>query len=151
MPKDFAKRFDVQQRFQRGKPIDPFALALNESEHSQQVALFAYAAIQGQTVPAWRNLFAIPNGGARDKVTAARMKAEGVKRGVPDVLLAVPCGPWHGLFIELKRETGGRVSEEQMDWHGRLHMQGYCVQTCKGFVQAKETIENYLALSLNHS
>ena len=40
----------------------------------------------------------------------------GVKSGVPDLMLPIPKGGYHGLFIELKKEVGGITSKEQIDW-----------------------------------
>lgn len=44
----------------------------------------------------------IPNGGARSKATAGRLKAEGVKAGIPDICLPVPKNGYGALYIELK-------------------------------------------------
>lgn len=57
-------------------------------------------------------LFAIPNGGARDEITASRLKQEGVTPGVYDYMLAIPRGRYHGMFLELKA-TDGRISSAQ--------------------------------------
>lgn len=46
--------------------------------------------------------FHVPNGGARSPRQAAVLKKAGVRRGIPDLVLAYPAGPYHGLFIELK-------------------------------------------------
>ena len=51
-------------------------------------------------------LFAIPNGGRRDKTTGAKLKAEGVKSGVADLELAKPSRQYHALFIEMKTPKG---------------------------------------------
>ena len=51
-------------------------------------------------------LFAVPNGGRRDAVTGARLKAEGVVAGVADLLLFVPTKQHHALCIEMKTATG---------------------------------------------
>ena len=79
-------------------------------------------------------------------VTGAQMKAEGVKKGFPDIELSVPCGRFHGLFIELKRREGGRVSPEQSEWLNRLSEKGYRAVVCYGWHDAKTVIEQYLAL-----
>ena len=50
---------------------------------------------------AWPLLFAIPDGGRRDAVTGAHLKAEGVRAGGPDMFLAVPRQNAPGLFPEL--------------------------------------------------
>jgi hypothetical protein len=86
-----------------------------ESEHSQQVALFAFMAaerVNGRLSESeW--MFAIPNGGSRggDKrsamIAGAALKAEGVKAGVADCFLPVARYELHGLFIEMKDAKGG--------------------------------------------
>ena len=111
-------------------------------EHSEQVSLFRWWSLQYRDHPAL--LFAIPNGGARNAVTGARMKAEGVMAGVPDILLAASRQGFHGLWIELKRQKGGKVSEVQEGVIARLRRAGYRVEVCKGWTAAREAIENYL-------
>ena len=73
-------------------------------EHKIQVALCQWLAAV-HTVE-YALTFAVPNGGHRHVAVAAKLKAEGVKRGVPDLFMAVPRGDKHGLFIELKTEKG---------------------------------------------
>lgn len=89
-------------------------------------------------------MYHIPNGGKRGRAEAIRFKAEGVKAGVPDICLPVARGAWHGLYIELKRREGGRVSTEQAEWIEVLIRQGYQAAVCRGWEEAKETIMNYL-------
>ena len=55
------------------------------SEHVEQVRLFAWAKYACSTLPKLSLLYAIPNGGARHKAVAAKLRAEGVKPGVPDI------------------------------------------------------------------
>jgi hypothetical protein len=112
-------------------------------EHEHQVALVAWARIAQLSRPELGLLFAIPNGGGRDKRTAGRLKAEGVRAGVPDLCLAVARGAWHGLFVEMKSATG-TLSAEQLWWAEQLAGQGYAVITCRGFDEAKAAIERYL-------
>jgi hypothetical protein len=90
-----------------------------------------------QTWPGVR-IFAVPNGGARSKATAGRLKAEGVASGVPD--LFVPA--WR-LWIEMKRVKGGRLSAEQKDWIDYLQNVGYCVIVGKGADDAKAKISTF--------
>lgn len=74
---------------------------------------------------------AIPNGGTRDKITAGRLKAEGVKAGMPDVFLPIPKKFFHGLYIEFKTKTN-KPSEDQRIVMLMLEKQGYkvvCVNT----------------------
>ena len=89
-------------------------------------------------------LFAIPNGGQRNIVTAAQLKAEGVRAGIPDLFLAVPRHEAHGLFVEMKKAKGGRVSEKQSAVMEMLAEQGYTWAVCHGWTEAKRAIESYL-------
>ena len=90
-------------------------------------------------------VFAIPNGGKRGKMEAMRLRLEGVCPGVPDLMLPTPRGPYHGLFVEMKRTKGGSVSKEQKDWIAYLQAQGYQAIVCRGFEEAKREIECYLS------
>lgn len=63
-----------------------------------------------QTFPEHR-IFAIPNGGQRSRITGAKLKAEGVSSGVPDLYC-----PSLKLWVEMKREKGGSLSQKQKDW-----------------------------------
>lgn len=62
-------------------------------------------------------LFAVPNGGARDAVTGARLKAEGVVAGIADLILLTPSadGSAHSLCLELKTASG-RQSDSQREF-----------------------------------
>ena len=80
--------------------------------------------------------FAIPNGGKRPKKTAATLKAEGVSSGVPDL-----CFPGINLFIEMKRQKGGRVEPNQKIWISDLRNAGWQVEICKGLEEAKRAFE----------
>ena len=91
-----------------------------------------------------RLLLAFPLQGARSPRNGARMKAEGMRRGTPDLLLAVARSGMHGLFIELKTETG-RVSPFQESLLISLQNQHYSAVLVRGFDQATTVIELYLA------
>ena len=79
--------------------------------------------------------FAIPNGGGRSKRTAGRLKAEGVKPGVPDVALSMPSLTFHGLFIEMKSLTG-QPSREQREFIAQSIQLGYCAAVARGAGEA---------------
>lgn len=112
-------------------------------EHDEQVLLFNWAALNEERIPELKNLFAIPNGGLRNKVVAVRMKAEGIKAGVPDICLAFPSGGFFGLFIEMKAGKN-KTTPTQNEWIIRLQQANYCVVVCYGFEEAKREILDYL-------
>ena len=125
-----------------GPPKLPAPTVPTESE--EQRALFEWAELYAGQYPELALLFHVPNGGARYKATAGRMKAEGVKSGVPDICLPVARGKYHGLFVEMKRTGGGKASLAQEDWLDRLNQQGYAAMICHGWQEAAEVIRLYL-------
>lgn len=121
--------------------------SVNLSEHDEQVALMQWWALACKHFGITEQLlFAIPNGGARNAVTGAMLKSEGVRSGVPDLFLAVPCGRWCGLFIELKKRKGGVVSPAQKLMRGELDAQNYACFICKGWDEARDCITAYINL-----
>ncbi len=118
-------------------------MKLTKSEDDEQAALFQYASYQKEIE--WSLLFAIPNGGYRKIKTGIQLKRTGLKPGVPDILLPVGRGVYHGLFIEMKSEKG-TVRKNQKEWHDALRTQGYKVEVCRGCDQAIKEIQEYLKL-----
>lgn len=113
------------------------------SEHKEQVLLIRWWRLQYPRLS--KCLFAIPNGGHRNIVTAMKLKDEGVVSGVSDLFLMMPKGDWHGLFIEMKA-IKGRVSQEQTEFMQIATDNGYLAVVCFGFDDAKKVIETYLLL-----
>lgn len=95
----------------------------------------------------YRNLplFAVPNGGRRDAVTGAKMKAEGVVAGVADLILLVPSRSleYHSLCIEMKT-LKGRQSDSQKEWQKKAEASGNKYVVCRSFEQFKQIIKEYL-------
>jgi hypothetical protein len=115
------------------------------TEHEEQVALFEWASLRLSIYPELEMLFAIPNAGAgAQSGQAGKMKAEGVKAGVPDTFLAVPRNGYYGCFIEMKRIEGSTVEPEQEEWLSKLNAQGYFTAICKGCEQAQKVLMVYL-------
>jgi hypothetical protein len=113
------------------------------SEHAIQADLVARIAARAADHPALRLLYSVPNGGHRHAAVAGKMKAEGQRAGVPDLVLPVARGGWHGLFVEMKR-PGGKVSAYQRWWLDALAEQGYYTVVCYGADEAEQTILNYV-------
>lgn len=86
-------------------------------------------------------IFAIPNGGYRSKASVMKLKVAGVSSGVPDLFI-----PSLGLFIEMKRTKGGRVSPEQTDWITYLRNIGYRAEVCLGKDAAIEVVNKYIKM-----
>lgn len=109
------------------------------TEAQEQVAVVEYCE--------WRRIpcFHIPNGGHRDVRTAYQLKRQGVKAGVPDLCIPVPSKGYHGLYIEMKRADGGRLSREQEGWLRLLSENGYRAEACHGADEAIALIDAYVS------
>lgn len=133
------------------KAPSPEQIAAKGSEHAEQCALFAWAATSG--IPQLKWMHAIPNGGERNKIVAANMKAEGQKAGVLDILLPVTTtrqfGHFAGLYIEMKKngrqgEKNGGLSDAQVEFIHFVHSQGYHTAVCYSWQEAVKAIKGYL-------
>lgn len=115
------------------------------TESNEQQTLFEWARRMEGRWPELKMLYHIPNEGKRRQRTGARLKAEGLKSGVPDICLPVARGGHHGLYIELKRKRNSKVTKEQMDWIADLVAQGYVAAVCRGCDEAISLITDYLS------
>jgi hypothetical protein len=117
------------------------------SEHKEQVSFIhkakKYLRDKGreELIPL---LFAIPNGGARDRIAASAMKMEGVRAGVPDLFFAHPSGRYHGLFIEMKKRVGGSLSPDQKEMLKALEGQDYACHVALGYDEAVSGFVRYI-------
>ena len=113
------------------------------TEHEEQVALFQWAEANEGEHEELKLLFAVPNGGYRPMATAAQLKAEGVRAGVPDVCLPVARGRFHSLWIEMKRKPN-TTSDAQRAWLDALRRYGHCAVVCWSANEAINSIISYL-------
>lgn len=85
-------------------------------------------------------IYSIPNGGARHPAVAAKMKATGTVKGIPD--LHVPA--WL-LWIEMKRQNGGTVSPDQKEKMAYLQSIGHTCMVCAGNEIAQQMTRAFVA------
>ena len=133
-----ARRFRKAAKPVRGVVTDNSVLKV-PTEHQEQVAFIQWFR---RTYPDVR-IFAIPNGEARSQSAGARLKAEGVSAGVPDLFI-----PAWNTWIEMKRSDGGRISPKQKDWWDYLSGIDHQVFVCAGADSAKEVAQRVYKLTL---
>lgn len=129
---------------------------MTQDEHKLQCACVQWFNLQHRDLRGL--LFAVPNGGARSKAIAGKLKAEGIVPGVADLILLVPKkvkvlsafpdGAWwwhtvHGLCIEMKTAKG-RQSPEQKAWQAIVEAKGYQYAVCRSFDDFTRTVNEYL-------
>lgn len=121
----------------RAKPID--------REGQEQAALMREIELRYPEV--FELIYHVPNGGHRVKAVAAKLKAQGVKAGIPDLVLPMARGGYFGLYIEFKATVEpAPVSPSQKDCLRRLNAQGYLAIVCRGHFDAMEQLRAYLML-----
>ena len=103
-----------------------------DDESGHQEALFSWAAYRTEIMPELQYMYHVPNGGKRDKATAAVLKRQGVKAGVPDIMLPAARAGYHGLYIELKAGEN-TTTKKQKEWLEYLRQQGYYTAVCYGW------------------
>ena len=96
----------------------------------------------------------IPNGGQRTIMAGARLKAEGVVKGYPDIMVFNPrrliskvgvdlsALPFCGIAIELK-VWPNKPSPEQEELHALLESQGWRVAVCYGLGEVEGITREY--------
>lgn len=114
-------------------------------EEQEQTAFIQWCAMMESKYTGLELIYAVPNGGSRNKIEAHNLKLTGVKPGVPDLCLPVARKGKHGLYIEMKRQKGGVLSECQKKWLAKLAEQGYEIAVCHGLDEAIKVVEDYYA------
>lgn len=103
------------------------------SEHDEQKVVVMVLRMAGV-------LFcAIPNAAKRSPQSAARLKAEGMESGAPDILIFTPppkMPHFRGAALEMKRAVGGRVSPAQLEWGTNLTSAGWMYYVANGAERA---------------
>ena len=115
------------------------------SEHDEQVALFNLLGLYERNYPVLQWIFAIPNGGDRHPAVARKMKAEGVKAGVWDILVPVPVDEKCGLWIEMKFGDG-RLRESQKQFREDVG-EAFEWAVCYSSIEAAHVIGDYLGIT----
>lgn len=73
-----------------------------------------------------------PNGGKRNKFEAEKFRLMGTRSGFPDIFIVVAKRGYHGLFIEMKTDTGS-LTKNQKEVHELMKSEGYYVVVAKSF------------------
>lgn len=108
------------------------------TEYEEQVKFSVWLTLKGVKHSA------SANGGSRHLLEAIHLKKMGVSKGFPDIEIPLPTKRYHGLYIEMKRLKGGKVTPEQKEWINYLNDKGYFATVARGFDEAKAIFEQYL-------
>ncbi len=115
------------------------------TEHEEQVWFFQKVDKESLEIPELSLLYAIPNGGLRNKIVAMKLKMEGVTSGMPDTHFPIARLGYHSLYIEMKRlKPRGQISDVQLRRMRLLAYHGNLCFTCWGAEAAWTVLNNYI-------
>ena len=133
------------------KPAAPGAPRIDHEGNEQKaLVLWLYGEWQrgsevGQAYPV---TYHVPNGGQRNKKTAADLKRQGVKAGVSDLVVMEARGGLFGLYLELKATPPrhAAIAPSQRDWLALAAERGYGAVLARGLEEARAVLREYMAL-----
>ena len=88
--------------------------------------------------------FHCPNGGSRNIAEAAKLKAMGVKPGIPDILVLEKRHFYSGLAIELKVGKN-KCTDHQEEMQRHFFARNWRVIVCYSLDHAIQEIDNYFS------
>lgn len=107
-----------------------------KNEHELQKQVVRWCAFKG-----YSRFFAVPNAARRNFRTAGRMRAEGMRAGVPDLVFYGPRGSV--LWVEMKNGNKGELSAAQAEMHADLYHCGHTVIVARTFQEATDAITKF--------
>lgn len=115
-------------------------------EKFEQIEFVDFCKSRNITVISTQNGFKMPKTAFNFAAYSRSLKRMGLAPGFPDLIVLArnKSGTHEVLFIEMKRQKGGRVSPEQKEWIQKLDNDGYCVGIAKGFESAVQILSMYL-------
>jgi hypothetical protein len=109
-----------------------------------QVQVIDWAREHATQYPALAWLYAVANGARLTRAVAKRMKAEGMRPGVPDLMLPERRGAYVGLAIEMKSPRHYPTREQRL-WLTHLQKAGWLTDVCYSFEEARDLLLAYLS------
>lgn len=119
---------------------------LTPLEKDEQINFITFCEANNITVVSTQNGFKMPKTAFNWAAYSNSLKRMGMRKGFPDlIVLARNKSQTHEvLFIEMKRQQGGKLHDEQKEWIERLDNEGYCVAVAKGCESAINILNQYL-------
>lgn len=112
---------------------------MRELEHNLQVSCVRWFRLKHRGCL----IYAVPNGGQRNKIVAAKLKSEGVTSGVPDLHIPIANRFYHGLYIEMKVKPN-TPTESQIEMMNQLRLNGYKCEVCYSLDEFMRVVNEYM-------
>lgn len=112
-------------------------------EDCELIKFFDWVSWQEKINPTYSLIYHIENERKCSQFAGKIRKQKGVRKGVPDVCVAVPRGEFHGMYVELKIKPN-KLSPDQRAMMTLLHGQGYCVRVAWSGDELINLVKEYL-------
>lgn len=88
----------------------------------------------------------IHNEGKRSPFVGKMLKSQGLLPGASDIFIAKPSGHYHGMFLEMKRNSAckPRITQNQIDFIENMASKGYFSVIAYGCDDAIRLLKLYL-------
>lgn len=113
------------------------------TEEAIHRACIQWVALQSARHPLLRWLAHVPNGGKCPRSEAGKLRAMGVRPGLPDILLPRRSGLWTGLAVEIKSPSG-RLSKSQQEWLAALAQDGWLTAVVRSVDEFQQVCSCFL-------
>jgi hypothetical protein len=133
-------------------------IRIKTSEHNEQSTFIDEVLYQYRNDPTFSRplFFSVPNGaylGGKSPATFARLKKEGFRNGVSDILYLQPRGAYAYLALELKTierrgQKNGGLSDDQREFIETARSVGALAVVCYGSTEAFEAFNQYMQLEV---
>lgn len=98
----------------------------------------------GYTYPrAFKVAHHIANEGKRSIAGGARLKAQGLKAGIPDIHIPIGLKGYHSLYIELKVPPN-KLTDSQVSMKKNLELEGNLCYVCYSLDEAMKVTTDYM-------
>lgn len=119
-------------------------------EEDIQRAIIEWVDLSSATNPILNWVFHPPNGGGRSRAEGGALKATGVRKGVPDLILPFASAFYKGMMIEVKAKKGA-LTQDQKKWLKKGYEDGFVIGVVRSldeFIKAFKIFENGAARTL---
>ena len=115
-------------------------------EKEEQIAFVEYCENNGISVVSTQNGFKMPKAAFNYAAYSKTLKKMGLSKGFPDLIIIEKnkSKTHEVLFVEMKRQKGGKLKPEQEEWIQKLDDKDYCVGVAKGCESAVRILQKYL-------
>lgn len=139
--------FDFTRGKHKPSQVLKSAQRVRHKESDHQVTFFDVLRLNERQFPIFKDVYHVPNGGHRHEAVALKLRAEGVKPGIPDIHLDAARRGFHGFKCELKVERN-KLGENQIYFRKRYIEEGFFTHSAWHYAELLAMLLWYLDIDI---